>query len=392
MKRIISIMLLLGAFSLTGSAQITIESPQAGDKLPTNGQIFFWWSNSVPLQVSEYLDRYDNLGILQQSIALEAKGYFFTGVDYYDSVMYGSTFIPGQYRLRLEGTTIGGQVYEAVSGFFEITPNAVMTCTATTTNDWLKGTSKEFTISWTHFQVGDPYEVIMVLSQDYMGEGYGFMLQSGTIPTEFGSMTFMSPFPTEARSLYPPAPSIPVDDVYQVMFINEHNFLKAQTDPFNLIMADIHVELFQLKDFAAPLGRECEPLAMTIDATYSPEEVTSLTIPIILAGTDTNTEFLCALVQDRHRISEYARIRITGKEGRAEITTHGFRLQAGEKASIELGCVPLQGSGLFQFGVDREFAIAAAGRHRDHLSVVPRGPWGLWGPVVTIADPVLDRR
>jgi len=384
-------MLLVGAFSYACNAQITVISPNGGESLPRNGQLFFWWSNSVPLQVTEFLDRYDVSGNYAETFNMVGKGYSIAGLDYaYNLYDINTSSMPvGQYKLRVTGYASNGQTFTDESdNFFFITGDATMSCTAADTNDWVVGHTKTYTISWNGFAVGDPYTVYLLLSDDYLGEAYGFILKTGSIESVDGSITFDASFPTEAMSLDPQVPSIPADANYEVMFLNNHNYLRTNSAPVSVILKEVHVNVFEQKDFQVEIGKQMVPLSLVVDAEYAHDSVQSLTIPIIAASAVSNAEFVCALFDRNRQVSEARLIRMTDKGGYgyAEFTTHGFSVPKGGRDSLELRCVALKGAGLCQFGVNRDEALTATGRRREEITTAVRGRWG---PLVTVTSRAL---
>lgn len=390
MKKILfAVMLLIGTLSYECNAQITVVSPNGGERLPMNGQIFFWWSNSVPLTVSEYLDQYDAKGAYVQTYNLVGKGYSIAGLDYaYNLYDIDTTKLPvAPYKLRVIGQAADGQTFiDQSDGFFYITRDASMSCSAVDNNDWVTGNTKALTVSWDGFAVGDPYSVYLLLWDDYLGEAYGFVLKSGIIESETGSITFDAPFPSEAMSMDPQIPSIPADANYYAMFINGKNYLRTNSWPVSVITKEVRVQVFEQKDFQTELGKPMVPLSLIVDARYAHDNVQSLTIPIIAASSVGNAELLCALYDKGRQVSEAHLIRMTengGKEGYAEFTTHGFTVQKGTKDSLELRCIPLRGAGLCQFGLNRDGDLSVVGRRREEITSAMRGRWG---PLVTITN------
>lgn len=384
-------MLLLGALGYQCNAQITVISPNGGERLPKNGQVIFWWSNSVPLTVSECLDRYNANGVYVQTYNMVGKGYAISGLDYaYNLNDIDTTKLPeGAYKLRVAGQASNGQVFTDQSdGFFYITRDASMACSAVNNNDWVQGNSKTFTISWDGFAVGDPYSVYLLLWDDYLGEAYGFTLKSGTIESETGSITFDALFPTEVMSINPQYPSTPIDANYYAMFINGKNYLRTNSWPVSVIMKEVRVQVFEQKDFQTELGKPMVPLSLVVDARYAHDNVQSLTIPIAVGSSTSDAEFLCALYDKNRQVSEAHVIRMTDKGGYgyAKFTTHGFTVQKGTKKSLELRCIPLRGVGLCQFGINRDGDLAVLGRRHQEISSAMRGRWG---PLVTITKRVL---
>jgi len=389
-KFLFAVMLLIGVLSYNCNAQITVISPNGGERLPKNGQMIFWWSNSVPLTVSECLDQYDANGVYIQTYSMIGKGYAIAGLDYaYNLNDIDTTKLPeGAYKLRVSGQTSDGQVFTDQSDkFFYITRDASMTCATVDNNDWVQGKMKAFTISWDGFAVGDPYSVYLLLWDDYLGETYSFTLKSGTIESETGSITFNALFPTEAMSSYPEYPSIPVDAEFYAMFINGHNYLRTNSYPISVITKEVRVQVFEQKDFQSEVLKPMVPLSIVVDARYAHDNVQSLTIPIVGASSVSNAEFLCALYDKGRQVSEAHLIRMTDKGGYgyAEFTTHGLVVQKGSKIGLELHCIPLRGVGLCQFGLNRDGALTVIGRRHEEISSTMRGRWG---PLVTITNRV----
>lgn len=394
MKKILfAALLLLGALTYTCNAQITVVSPNGGERLPRNGQLYFWWSNSVPLQVSEFLDRYDEGGAYVETIPMVGKGYSIAGVDYaYNLNDIDTSNLPtSRYKLRVIGQASNGQTFSDESdNFFFITADATMSCTAVDASDWLPGHTKAFTITWDGFAVGDPYLVWFLLSDDYLGESYGFILKSGTIESENGTITFDAPFPTEAMSLDPQYPSVPADANYVAMFWNGRNYLRTQSAPVSVILKEVHVRVFEQKDFQTELLKPMTPLSLTIDTRYAHEIVQTLTIPIIGASSVTNAEFICALFDKNRQVSEARLIKMTDKGGYgyAEFRTHGFTIPPGTRKSLELRVIPIRGVGLCQFGVNRDETLSATGRRREEITTAVSGRWG---PLITVTSRVPRR-
>ncbi|MCX6724344.1 MAG: hypothetical protein NT155_04245 [Candidatus Staskawiczbacteria bacterium] len=383
MKKNIPVLLLfLGAFTL--AAQITVIHPNGGERLPRNGQMFLWWSNSVPLQVAQFLDRYDENGVFVQACSVGGQGYFIAGLDY--AGKDPSIFPIGQYKLRVIGQSPDGQVFTDESdGFFYITRDASMSCSAVDYNDWVLGHTKAFTISWNGLAVGDTYKLYFPLWDEYLGEGYGFILKSGIIESEVGSITFNAPFPTEAMSMYSLVPSVPIDANYYAMFIDENNYLRAESYPISVITKEVRVRVFEQKDFSTELLKPMVPLSLVVDARYAHDSVQSLTVPITVWLGANNAEYLCVLFDREKPVSEFHLVKTKAgdKYVCVKFTTHGFIVRKGNKASLELRCVPISGVGQCVFGLDREETLTVVGTRREEISSAMRG---MWGPTVTVTN------
>jgi hypothetical protein len=366
MKRTFTFSILLWATLLVASAQINIISPAPGDALPQNGQVSFWWSNGIPLQVSLWLERLTpDSGEVLETIPLVGKGYTREGVDYmFWDTYYTDRLKVGIYRLTVSGKAHSDdgniEIYEA-DRTFRIIPAATMLCEDVGTGDWVSG-KRTFRLSWDGLAPGTPYSALLLLTSDYIGEGYGFTLGSGTLTNSSGTIYLEADFPNESQSYYPPAPSIPVDGTYQVLFWETRTYLRTNSAPIEVAVSEARVRAIELKPAQALIHDRVLSLGFSVDTTYAASEIRTITLPIVASSEESNV-FRCALYnKDGVRVSGIKMLRIGDKGyGSVSLTAH-VRINRGSKKSFELKCIPMSGSGKTRFAIAREPLHATNGR------------------------------
>lgn len=389
--------LLLGVLlaPLNTGAQISLVYPTGGESIPQNTSPTFRWSNSVALQVSAYLDHFSEAGLRLETITLVNYGYFGSGLDYvqYNTELLGELPL-GLYRLRVEGVTQDGQRFGVQNRYtFSVTEAATLTCEALSTVDWLPATTKQFRLTWTNFSVGDPYAVYLFLSDRYIGEGYGFIMKTGIVETASGGIVFDAQFPTMEMSLYPPAPSEPIDANYHAYAVNTRNYIRAKSESFRVILSEVHIQEFGLKDFTTPIGKTVDGMAFTIDAKYAHTDVRSITLPFFVACDYTNSAaFTCGLFDGNKPVSRSVIVRTVPEEkynfANFSLTTRGLKIPVGGHKTLTLHITPIRGLGPVRFGIDGQpDQFTAAGKHGEQITVAPELFWGPYIDVITAKKP-----
>jgi hypothetical protein len=251
--------------------------------------------------------------------------------------------------------------------------------------DWLPGTTKHFHLEWTNLNIGDPYQVIVTDTFGMFGENYAFIVASGTILSQNGSMDLDVGFPTTSESYSMDYPAIPQDGQHIALFYDVAMDTRAWSQQFQLILAQVHLSSFALKPITAYLDEAFRPLEVYVDATYSPSDVVSVTLPLLVYTTSPDDVLQVALFDGDRQVSNVQVIKADpyGKNF-FSLETHGFSVPKGTGKYLSLRVIAKKGFGSISCAIYFENQMSAFGPHGQSLSTAV-GWWG--GPEVTLIGP-----
>ena len=240
------------------------------------------------------------------------------------------------------------------------------------TADWLPGTMKHFRAEWHNFQAGDPYVIFMTDVFQRFGEGYDFLIKSGTVPTTDGVLEFDANFPTSEDAMNPDYSPTPLDGRHSAVFYGPNNGAKGWSPNFRLILNDVHLEAFGQKPFNARLGDVIWPFAVYVDAQYSPTDILSVELPIVLWADSAELVVHTALFDGDRQVSSEQVLRPSGgdkgKYAKVTFDTHNFNVPKGTYKLLTMKAVAKKGYGMFGFAIDLEIAPHSFGPRGQSLS------------------------
>ena len=381
MKKIsVLLVALVLAFVSIASAQLSIIAPTKGDSLPSNGQIYFWWSNQVPLEVTTSLV-HANQGY-EIVTPMVRMGYFHQGLDY--TSYQGPELTSGHYSFRVDGVASNGQKFSDERPF-RVGPKASLEVNSVTKTDWHTNRTKAFFVSWKNCSVGDEVALYLIPGPNapIMNQDYTFVLKSMKLKSVSGKMIITCPFPNRSLSSDPSHPVDVIDADHTVVLVNNHSLLQATSEPVSVVLDDVHLRVTDKSSVVtnfAYSGYPATPLHLEVEATS--DGLSSLTVPILAIGPTNVTENF-VVVDNKNNLLADGTIEF-GPQGRGKTSfTTPLNTKRGQKFAMNLEFIP-NTTGRYQFAIDPSFElnydgsqpIQAISQHKKSLTVAQRGIWG----------------
>lgn len=384
MKTLLCAVLLMAAcVSHAETGNLNLTSPNGGEVISRSSNLDIFWSSST-VGVSEvYLDLYEENS--KTSILVQKFREPDTTTSGLSCPASYHLYKAGSYKVRLVGyASDGSEVSDESDGFFTVTDKDVIDCEPTD-KFWGKSETQTFTVSWIDAIPGHRYAIYLYNVSEYIGEGYGFLLATGTVPMVVGSYSFNSPFLTTNMSAYPQYQlSIPVSGTYRVLVIDLETYGRTWSANTVFVFADdVVVHATPRESISVRRGESEWYLKLNVTAAYSSATVSRLNIPFVAWVEDTNTILSISLVDDDigHKVSPSRMIRRGDKLTGFELP-YERNIERGRSTTLFLVVKVMRGQGRFDIALSNYGGGSAEARRHVPLSAHFIWQWGNGATIV----------